>query len=91
MARNAMLRVSLAMFAALHLVSADVQFTSPSANAKLSAGSVTVQWKDSGDDPAISALTTYQLFLCAGGNTEDEYVSLLISDNRRMSRRGTEH
>ncbi|KAF2113317.1 beta-1,6-glucan boisynthesis protein-like protein [Lophiotrema nucula] len=78
MAPNAILRVSLALFAALHLVSADVEFTSPAANGPgLSAGSVSVAWKDSGDEPPISALTTYQLFLCAGGNSEDEYDVLL--------------
>ncbi|KAF2260706.1 hypothetical protein CC78DRAFT_472153 [Lojkania enalia] len=68
---------SFALVAALGLVSADVQFTSPKAGAKITGGSaVVVEWKDSGDSPAISDLTTYQLFLCAGGDTEDTYDTL---------------
>lgn len=76
MARSAMIWAPLALFAALtHLVSADVEFVSPKAGAKLTGGqSVVIEWKDSGDSPAITDLTTYELWICAGGNEEGTIV-----------------
>ena len=54
---------------------ADVQFTSPSAGATVAGGTtLDVEWEDSGDKPPISQMTTYELFLCAGGNDEDNFV-----------------
>lgn len=54
---------------------ADIEFTSPSAEATLSGGStIKVQWKDSGIPPALKDLQSYQLFLCAGGNDEKSFV-----------------
>ncbi|TKA81823.1 hypothetical protein B0A49_00587 [Cryomyces minteri] len=56
---------------------ADVQFTSPAAGATLpGGGAISVAWKDSGSAPALSALTSYQLFLCAGGNDGTNYIQL---------------
>ncbi|KAF2455163.1 hypothetical protein BDY21DRAFT_387237 [Lineolata rhizophorae] len=56
---------------------ADVKFTKPEAGATLrGGGALTVQWEDSGDAPAIDDLTTYQLFLCAGGNEEGSFIQL---------------
>ena len=57
-------------------VLADVEFTQPKAGATLDGGStVTIKWKDSGDKPKIEDLMTYEIFLCAGGNEEVDYVS----------------
>jgi len=56
---------------------ADVEFTTPAAGATLTAGgTIAVAWKDSGDAPSISDLSTYQLFLCAGGNDDDNFIQL---------------
>jgi hypothetical protein len=70
-----MLWTPLALLAALaRLAAADVEFVSPKAGAKLvGGGAIEVEWKDSGDKPAIADLTTYELFLCAGGN--ENFVS----------------
>ena len=55
---------------------ADIEFTSPTAGAKLTGGgSISIEWQDSGSAPSISDLTTYQLFLCAGGNDDTTFVS----------------
>lgn len=78
MARTTWLALSLSTLALLGLVSADVQFTSPAAGAKLTGGgTISIEWKDSGDEPKISELLTYQIFLCAGGNTDAEYDQLV--------------
>lgn len=54
---------------------ATVEFTSPIAGATVAGGStITVEWKDSGEAPSISDLTSYQLFLCAGGNDATSFV-----------------
>ena len=56
-------------------VLADVEFTQPKAGATLEGGStVSIKWKDSGDKPRIKDLTNYEIFLCAGGNEEVDYV-----------------
>lgn len=56
-------------------VVADVEFTSPAAGASLVAGSaITIKWEDSGVAPALSALSIYSIFLCAGGNTAGSFV-----------------
>ncbi|KAF2180633.1 beta-1,6-glucan boisynthesis protein-like protein [Zopfia rhizophila CBS 207.26] len=77
MARNAVLWFPLAIFALVTLVSADVEFTSPKAGASLTGGTaIEVEWKDSGEDPSLTDLTTYELFLCAGGNDAASIVQL---------------
>lgn len=58
----------------LSLALADVEFTSPRAGQSISGTTLQIQWKDSGETPAIEDLATYQMFLCAGGNEETEYV-----------------
>ena len=46
----------------------DVQITSPAAGASLTGTKLSVEWKDSGDDPPLSKLQTYSIYLFAGGN-----------------------
>ncbi|OCL14200.1 beta-1,6-glucan boisynthesis protein-like protein [Glonium stellatum] len=56
---------------------ADIEFTTPTAGAKLTGGgSINIAWKDSGNAPSISDLMTYQLFLCAGGNDDGTFIQL---------------
>lgn len=62
---------------------ADIEFTVPQAGAVVNANHViTAHWKDSGQAPRLSELTRYDLFLCAGGDTEasQEEVALLVKD-----------
>lgn len=47
---------------------ADVKFTTPAAGGSVAAGTISVQWTESGVAPSISDLSTYQLFLMVGGN-----------------------
>lgn len=59
--------------------SADVQFTTPSAGSSLAGGvknTISVAWEESGDNPPLSSLTTYTIFLCAGGNDVPSQVGL---------------
>jgi hypothetical protein len=65
-----MLWTSLAALAVLSsAVLADVKFTDPTGGATLDVKSpVDIEWTASDD------LTTYQLWLCAGGNEEGKYV-----------------
>jgi hypothetical protein len=60
---------------------ADVEVTSPAAGASLPAGAITIEWKDSGDSPALSALTTYTVQLVVGGNTQDTQTPLTTLGN----------
>jgi hypothetical protein len=53
---------------------ADVLVTTPAAGATTASLTLTVEWEDSGNAPKISNLASYQLFLCAGGNDEANYV-----------------
>ena len=53
-----------------------VQITSPAAGDSFQGGqSISIAWKDSGDDPPISNLDSYSLYLYAGGNTPGTFVS----------------
>jgi hypothetical protein len=66
-----LVRSLLMAIAVCRLAWADVQFTSPSGGDQLDGSStITVEWKDSGVSPSIADLTTYQLFLCTGGNDD---------------------
>jgi hypothetical protein len=67
----------LALLAALTpFASADIEFTSPKPGDKLTGGeAIEIKWKDSGEAPALADLTTYEIFLWAGGNGEGESVS----------------
>ena len=74
-----MLLTSLALLTTVTLfASADVQFTSPNAGATVAGGkAITINWKESGDKPAISDLLSYSLYLWAGGNEATEQVSII--------------
>lgn len=55
---------------------ADIEFTVPSAGSIIRAGDiVTAIWRVSGSGPRISELIEYDLYLCAGGDAPDSYVS----------------
>ncbi|KAL8890452.1 MAG: hypothetical protein Q9205_001858 [Flavoplaca limonia] len=72
-----MLAKGLLLATLLPAVLADVQFTSPAAGATIAAGKpITVGWKDSGDGVALTDLSTYTLFLCAGGNDAASFIQL---------------
>ncbi|KAL9131115.1 MAG: hypothetical protein Q9217_000877 [Psora testacea] len=72
-----LIRLFAFLAAVASCVLADVEFTSPSAGATVAGGkTLAVEWKDSGDKPPISQLTTYQLFLCAGGNDQESFIQL---------------
>lgn len=75
--RNLIMLIKAFLLATLlPLAFADVQFTSPAAGATLAAASpIAIKWKDSGDGIALTDLTTYTLFLCAGGNDAASFVS----------------
>lgn len=60
----------------LSFVRADVEVTGPEAGDTITGLKLSITWKDSGTAPALSDLASYQLFLCAGGNSESNYVRL---------------
>ena len=72
---------------AINTALADVQFTSPSGGSTVSGGkTLDVKWKDSGDDPSLDDLQSYQLFLCAGGNDPDTFIQLTaLAQNGKFS------
>lgn len=59
-----------------HTILADVKFVTPAPGASLPGGgkAISVSWVDSGEDPPLASVTTYTLFLCAGGNEPGTYV-----------------
>ncbi len=71
------LLASVVAFAALTpFACGGIVFTSPSAGAELVAGkSFSVKWEDGGEGPNTADLMTYELFLCAGGNSAGQNVS----------------
>jgi hypothetical protein len=58
----------------LPLASADVAFTKPAAGDVITGTSLIAAWTESQKKPAISTFESYQLFLCAGGNNNTEFV-----------------
>jgi hypothetical protein len=58
------------------LAAADVDFTAPAAGESVAAGTIEVQWKESGAAPSISELTGYTLSLLTGGNDNDNMLPL---------------
>ncbi|KIV82336.1 hypothetical protein PV11_04455 [Exophiala sideris] len=66
----------------LAVVRADVQVTGPEAGDTVIGLKLSITWKDSGTSPALSDLASYQLFLCAGGNKDSNYIQLatLVAD-----------
>jgi hypothetical protein len=81
---------------ALHLalsstVFADVKFTSPApGDIVAGGGALTVKWIESGDSPSISDLSTYQLFLCAGGNDDASSIQLEVITTQGLFANGNE-
>ncbi|KAL9112524.1 MAG: hypothetical protein Q9227_003095 [Pyrenula ochraceoflavens] len=69
--------IRVAIEGGFNCVFADVKFTTPSAGSTSTGGSaLSIKWTDSGDEPKLSTLVSYQLFLCAGGNEDSEYIQL---------------
>lgn len=73
------LRPLILLAATAPLAFADVKFTTPAAGATLDGTTLSVEWTDSGTTPKLADLTSYQLFLCAGGNDDSSFVSALLS------------
>lgn len=66
------------MIAAAFLITstyADVEFSSPTPGQVISGNTIDVEFAEGSADPPISDFSSYTLQLCAGGNTEDDYVS----------------
>lgn len=53
---------------------ADVEFISPNAGGFVPAGTIDVQWQNSGISPPISELTQFTLSLMVGGNQDSDMV-----------------
>ncbi|KAF2271465.1 uncharacterized protein EI97DRAFT_269151 [Westerdykella ornata] len=75
MVRNVLLAPAALVGLLAPFVCADVEFVAPKAGDQWEAGGVEVKWRESGVAPALTDLTSYDLFLCAGSN--DEYVDVL--------------
>ncbi|KAF1812087.1 putative beta-1,6-glucan boisynthesis protein [Eremomyces bilateralis CBS 781.70] len=58
-------------------VLADITFVTPAPGSTIPVGAVSMEWKDSGEAPALADLTTYEVFLCAGGNTDGTFIDLV--------------
>ncbi len=56
---------------------ADVEFVTPAAGSTLAgAKTLSVTWKESGVKPPITSLTTYTMFLVAGGDGVESQVCI---------------
>ena len=64
------MRSLLALLLALPLAIGEPKFVTPAAGSTLSAGIITVTWKDGGSSPSISDLGSYQLLLFTGSNSK---------------------
>jgi hypothetical protein len=57
---------------------ADILFTSPSPGSVQANGApLSISWVESGLSPLISELSSYQIFLCAGGNDPSGIIQLV--------------
>jgi hypothetical protein len=75
--RSALVAATLAVSAL-----AAPQITTPAAGASLpvtAATQITVEWKDDGEAPKISALQSFTLQLIVGGNTDADSVGWLVA------------
>jgi len=79
------LRTVLSFFVFASWTLADVEFTSPNAGGFVPAGTIDVQWHDSGISPPISELTQFTLSLMVGGNEDADMVRL--NSGSRTSKR----
>ena len=57
------------------IVAAYPKFSKPASGATVAAGTIAIEWADNDDTPATDQLSTYQLFLVAGGNEDAQTVS----------------
>lgn len=53
---------------------ADIGFSSPSAGQTISGSTIDVEFAEGSGSPSINDFTAYTLQLCAGGNTQTDYV-----------------
>ena len=51
------------------LVSADVKLTFPAPGASVAAGTLSLQWQDSGALPRLSSIAAADIVLCTGSDT----------------------
>jgi hypothetical protein len=66
------------LLATLPSALADVEFSSPAAGKSVPGGTAfTVTWTDSGAAPALVDLTSYQLVLFTGSNTQPQQLLAL--------------
>lgn len=56
---------------------ADVQLVTPASGATLAGGAVTLQWKDSGLEPALVAIAAADIVLCTGTNAAPQQLTTL--------------
>lgn len=68
----------------LSLTLADVEVTAPQPGDTITGLSLQIQWKDSGKAPSLANLASYQVFLCAGGNQDSNYVRISTLAARKM-------
>ncbi|KAF2772870.1 hypothetical protein EJ03DRAFT_172426 [Teratosphaeria nubilosa] len=71
-----LVRLALFTFVFANFSCADVQFTTPSAGQNVAAGTIDVEWKDSGNAPGIQDLTGFTLSLMVGGNDDGHMLAL---------------
>lgn len=62
------------LFSAIPFSLADVEFIKPTQGGSLPAGTIDIAWKDNGNAPSLSDLSTYQIDLLAGGDTDADSV-----------------
>lgn len=62
---------------------ADIGFSSPAAGATISGSTINVEFAEGTGKPSINDFTTWTLQLCAGGNTEKDYVWPYTHTNTR--------
>ncbi|KAH9834377.1 beta-1,6-glucan boisynthesis protein-like protein [Teratosphaeria destructans] len=75
-------RLALFTFVFADFSHADVQFTAPSAGQNVPAGTIDVEWKDSGDAPSIQDLTGFTLSLMVGGNDDGHMLALTTFESQ---------
>jgi len=64
----------LATAALVPFTLAAVSVTSPAPGDIITGLSLEIDWKDDGKTPKLADLASYQVFLCAGGNTDASFV-----------------
>lgn len=57
---------------------ADVGFKSPAAGDTITGSTIDVEFEEGSGTPPLADFATYQLQLCAGGNTPDTFVRYLL-------------